>query len=166
MNPNIFPEKIVRTTGTSGGFMSEVYDIKTWGNLGFIGIVFLLAIVAIFAPVFAGLLLLYQCLTKSDGDEGINIFSILFAIYILIDIKRKWFISIIMSPFYDSKEIIEVININGSLILLNLILLFFGGLIFKAFGQSRFIYFLFTGIVGFVLYALSSGIFNQIFKIY
>lgn len=166
MSLNIFPEKIVKTRGTSGGYMSEIYDINTWGNLGFIGIVFVLIIVAIFAPVFAGLILLYQCITKNDEDEGLNIFSILCSVYILFDLKKEWVISIIMMPFYDASERNEVVDINFCLILTNVVFLFFGGVIFNIVGKSRFIYFILVFGFAFFTYLFFGNLFNQIIKIY
>jgi hypothetical protein len=158
MSFNIFPEKIVKTRETSNGYFSEVFDFSTWSNIGFIGIIFIFIGVAIFAPVFAGLILLYQTFTKKSGDIMLNIFSILCSAYILLDLKKEWIVSIIMRPFYDANERKEVVLINIALIASNTILFIIGDALYDLFGKSKIFYFLFTVALTFFIYLLTKNI--------
>ena len=155
-NLNILPEKIVRTTDSEGkSFFSEIYSIDAWGDIGFIGLIFILFIFAIFAPVFAALVLLFYCLGINGKAEGLNVIGVLTSAYVLFDLRKDWFISQLMTLFYDLKETQYVIYINAAMFLTHLIMLFIGNSFYNLTGRNKFISFVMILVVSLLSYYLA-----------
>lgn len=167
-NLNILPEKIVRTTDGEGKtIMSEIYSIDAWGDLGFIGILFVIGVIAMGFPVFSGLILLFYCLGINGKSDGLNVIGVLVSAYVLFDLHKKWFVSQLMTLFYDIKETEQVVYINAAMFLTHLVMLFFGNTFFNLTGKSKFISFLFILVVSLSSYYLAAYLIgNKIIKIF
>lgn len=156
-NLNILPEKIIRTTDIEGkSFFSEIYSIDAWGDLGFIGIIAVIGIVAMFAPVIAALILLFYCLNINGEAEGLNIIGLFASAYVLFDLHKQWFIAQLMTLFYDAKETQYVTYINAAMFLTHLIMLFVGNAFYNLTGRNKFISFVFILVVSLSSYYLAS----------
>lgn len=159
---SIFPEKIVRTRGTSdGGFISEVYTLEAWGNLGCLGICILLFIFTTVLPAVSAILALLFCIDidRSDRPHSLNIIGILLSIYLLIDIHNDWVISFLFNVVFSPNEMERVIHINHASILTNILVLIFSDLIFNLSGKNNFVSFLIISAILFASYQLSVFIF-------
>lgn len=164
----IFPEKIIRTTGEDGtSYTSRVYSLETWRNLGFLGVILMILLVALFGPIVPALFLLFYCIDIHRDPKLWNILAIGVAIYMLIDLHNGWILSIIMSPFYNAKELIYVTYVCGAMILANIVVLFFGPVFYSISHGKKFLSFLYVVGVSIICYSISKYVFtHNIIKIF
>ena len=159
---NLFPEKIVRTRSTGdGGFISEVYTLEAWGNLGCLGICISLFIFTAVLPAVSSILALLFCIDidRSDRPHSLNIIGILLSIYLLIDIHNDWLISFLFKIVFEPNEIKDIIYVNCASILVNILILFFSDSIYELAGKNKFISCLYIAISIFLIYLIAGRIF-------
>lgn len=159
---SIFPEKVVRTRGTSdGGFFSEIYSLDSWVNLGLLGFCIALLFFIVGAPIISSVLVLLFCvdIDQYEKPHSLNIVGILLSVYLLIDIYKGWVMSFLFSFIFDSQDIEKIIYINCASIFTNLFVLIFADTIFNLSGKSNFISFIYISAILFISYQISSSIF-------
>ena len=169
INNNIFPEKIVRTTGSDGtSFTSQIYSFENWGNLSLIGLFYFLAVLSVIAPMASGLLLLFYALSINRIPTfcSHNFFGGIIALYLLIDIHKGWIFSVLIDVFTDPDEFKMVINFQLALLITHTLLFFAGGIIYNFCLRSKFISFLAIGFMLYLSYFISMFLIsNHIVKI-
>ncbi len=169
INNSIFPEKIVRTTGSDGtSFTSQVYSFENWGNLSLISLFYFLAVVSLIAPMASALFLLFYVFSidRIPTFCSHNFFGGIIALYLLIDIHKGWIFSVLIDVFTEPDEFKTVINFQLGLLITHTLLFFLGEVVYNLCFRSKFISFLAVGAILYFSYLVSTFlIFNHIVKI-
>jgi hypothetical protein len=169
INNSIFPEKIVRTTGSNGtSFTSQVYSFENWGNLSLISLFYFLAVLSVIAPLASGLLLLFYALSidRIPTFCSHNFFGGIVALYLLIDIHKGWIFSELIDVFTEPHEFNRVINFQLALLIIHTLLFFGGGVVYNLCLRSKFLSFLLIGAMLYLSYYISIFLIaNHIVKI-
>jgi len=169
INNSIFPEKIVRTTGSNGtSFTSQVYSFENWGNLSLISLFYFLAVLSVIAPLASGLLLLFYVLSidRIPTFCSHNFFGGIVALYLLIDIHKGWIFSELIDVFTEPHEFNRVINFQLALLIIHTLLFFGGGVVYNLCLRSKFLSFLLIGAMLYLSYYISIFLIaNHIVKI-
>jgi hypothetical protein len=160
-NNSFLPEKIVVTRNSGSGYISEVFSFETWQNInGFIAAMIFFMFLYI-APWISGIILILYCLEIGELviPTTSNIIGILYSVYLIIDIKKEWLLSIFLNFFYQKPDHEMIIHFNISTIVTHTILLIFGEELFKKFNHNRFLLFLFISCLTFTLYFFIKNVF-------
>jgi hypothetical protein len=169
INNNIFPEKIVRTTGSDGSdFTSRIYSFENWGNLSLIGLFYFLAVLSVVAPLASGIFLLCYVLSidRIPTFCSNNFFGGLVALYLLIDIHKGWIFSELIDVFTEPEEFKRVINFQLALLITHTFLFFGGSIVYNLCFRSKFISFLAIGFMVYLSYSIAIFLIsNNIVKI-
>jgi hypothetical protein len=169
INNNIFPEKIIRTTGSDGSnFTSRIYSFENWGNLSLIGLGYFFAVLAVIAPFASLVLLLFYTLSidRIPSYCSHNFFGGIFSLYLLFDIHKGWLLSVLIDIFTEPEEFKQVIYLQIGLLILHTLLFFFGNLVYTLCLRSKFISFLAISFMVYISYNLGMFLItNNIIKI-
>lgn len=164
---SIFPEKVVRTRGSDGtSFISEIYSLDSWAEMGFWGIAFMIFFGTFISPFIGPLCLLMYCFEANSKPIGLNMIGILFPLYLLIDIHNGWIISIIMISLFKKEEIPIIEYVSATSILLHICLLLWGNLMFNILGKNRIIFFLILSVFSLLAYPIGKYMIVHDIKIF
>jgi hypothetical protein len=152
---SIFPEKIVRSSGSDGtSFISEIYSLESWAEMGFWGIAFMVFFGTFISPFIAPIFLLFYCIEANKNPIGLNVIGIFLPMYLLIDMHKGWLISILMIPLFSHEEIQFIKYVSAASILMHILILLFGQLVYNLCGKSRIIFFVLICIASFFAYPI------------
>ena len=169
INNSIFPDKIVRTTGSNGtSFTSQVYSFENWGNLSLISLFFFLGIVSVIAPLASALFLVFYVFSidRIPTFSSHNFFGGIIALYLLIDIHKGWIFSILIDMITEPDDFKKVVMFQLGLLITHTILFFGGGVVYNLCLRSKFISFLVIGAMLYLSYLISMFLIsNHIVKI-
>lgn len=162
-NVNILPEKIIRTKDRNGkSIWSEVYSLDSYSDLGFVGLIAILAVTLVIFPFFSSLCLLAYVIDMHLDNRPIyyNLIGFIVSVYLLIDMHNRWLISLLMSVFSSAKELDIAKTLNITLALTHVLVLILGNVIYKLSGENKFISFLCIGVLVLMSYLLSDSVYN------
>lgn len=160
-NNSFLPEKVIVTRDSGSGYISEVFSFETWQNInGFIAAMIFFMFLFI-APWASGIILILYCLEIGELviPTTSNIVGILYSVYMIIDIKKGWLLSVFLNFFYTEKDHEMIIAFNISTIITHTILLIFGEELFKKFNNSAFLLFLFISCLTMTLFFFIKNLF-------
>jgi len=156
MSLNIGPEKIVRTRkGSDGDYHSEIYSFENWLNGGCFALVLIFAISIAIAPVAGLIFLVIYCLNK-DEDWFSPIVPLITSIYLLIDIKKGWIASDLMSIFYGAKGLTFALKNSITTIIVSLLNVFFGNQLYAFSNESNSLFLFLTLLIYWGCYLMVS----------
>ncbi len=164
---SIFPEKIVQTTGSDGtSFISQIYSLESWAEMGFWGIAFMTFFGTFLSPFIGPLFLLFYCIEANNTPIGLNVIGIFLPLYLLIDISKGWLISILMIPLFTPEQILLIQYISATSILMHILILLFGQLVFTLCGKSKIILFIIMAATTVLAYPIGKYFITHNIKIF
>ncbi len=126
-NFNIWPDHVIQTRNADGtSTKSDMYSLDAYRNLGFLGVIGVVILLALFSPIVGAFCLILYCVDISRNPIGLNVISLLASLYFLIDLHNGWLISQLVLLHYDLTDMPAFIYLNGGVILANIFLLLFG----------------------------------------
>lgn len=140
LGSNIFPEKVVKTTGSNGtSYTSDVYSFEAWTNITLIYLVCMLIFIGISAPFTAAIFMIFYCrrINVKPVPTSHNLFGALAAIYMLVDYHFHWFFSEVIKLFFSHDNFMRVLYLNLALAIMHIILLLTGDGISKLADDNR-----------------------------
>lgn len=138
---SILPEKIVRTRATSNGYFSEIFSLENWVNLNIFWFIIIFLVFVFVSPGISAILLILFCIDIDQYEKPIslNIIAMLVSTYLLVDIHKKWIMSVFYMLFFDAKELQTIIRLNYSSLGSNLFVFVFAEELYNFAGQNKFI---------------------------
>lgn len=150
---SIFPEKIVKTRGSDGtSFISEIYSLESWAEMGFWGISFMIFFGTFLSPFIGPLFILFYCIEANRTPLALNVIGIFLPLYLLIDIHHGWLVSILMIPLFTHEQISLITYASATSILMHSVLLLIGDKLFNLCGKNRLILFIVICVATFIAY--------------
>lgn len=156
MSFNIFPERIVKTRGDGKNFTSEVYTIDAIINGGCLSFIIVAGLIIALAPVSGFLLFILYCLTIGNRSLSMPMTMFFFSMYILIDIRKKWFLTDMIFSFYDKGGLQVASRVSLATIIVSVFATFFGWQLYKFSHKKNSIFTMFMLAIYLVCYAFAS----------
>ena len=115
---SILPKNIFETTSNgNGGFTTREWSYGDYLDMKFVNLLIILVFALAIGAIASGTLLFLTIYAYDEKDVSYNIAGIVIAGYLLFDIYKAWFISLLLSVITNDQEIEYVVYLNMAFLL-------------------------------------------------